>query len=206
MSLLQGSSTYDQASKNGWWAIYTLHQHEKTATEILEAKGCEVFLPLYEAIRRWKDRKVRLSFPLFPCYLFVRAETGRRLDILTTPGVHMIVTLGSRLAVVAPEEIEALQRAVRGPFRMEPHPYLQCGQRVRVTRGALEGVEGILVRKKNLCRLVLTVEMLARSAAVEVDADDVMPLSSVRKPVSSATDEVLYAPTELGQSRFGTWL
>lgn len=174
-------STCSEIGRAGWWAIYTRHQHEKSAAEILAAKGCEVFLPLYDVVRRWKDRNMKLSTPLFPGYLFVREGMAYRLQIITTPGVHMIVRHGDRFAAISDEEIQALQRAVEGPFRVEPHPFLQCGERVRVIRGALEGVEGILVRKKNQCRLVLSVDILARSAAVEVDAVDVAPVSSGSK-------------------------
>ena len=95
---------------------------------------------------------------------------------MTTPGVHIILYRGDHVAVVPHEEIEAIQRAVAGPRRVEPHPFLKCGARVEVIRGALEGVEGILVRKKNLCRLVLSVPMLSQSVAVEVNSWDVEPL------------------------------
>ena len=161
-----------------WWAIYTRHQHEKAVAEMLSAKGLDVFLPLYESTRRWKDRSKVLSLPLFPCYLFVRGGLDRRLQVVTTPGVHMILYHGERVAIVPDTEIEAIQRAVGGSLRVEPHPFLKCGMRVRVTRGALEGVEGILVRKKNLFRLILSVDMLAQSVAVEVDSSDVEPCSS----------------------------
>ena len=160
-----------------WWAIYTRHQHEKTVGEMLLAKGFEVFLPLYESTRRWKDRRKLLSLPLFPCYVFVRGGLNRRLQVVSTPGVHMILCRGERVATIPEEEIEAIRRTVEGPFRVEPHPFLKCGERVRVVRGALEGVEGVLVRKKNLFRLVLSVEMLAQSVAVEIDALDVAPVT-----------------------------
>jgi transcription antitermination factor NusG len=162
----------------GWWALYTRHQHEKVVAEMLSVKGFEVFLPLYESIRRWKDRRKVLALPLFPGYVFVRGGLDRRLDVVTTPGVHMILYRGDHVAVVPDEEIGAIQRAVAGPYRVEPHPFLKCGARVRVTRGALEGVEGILVRKKNLCRLVLSVPMLSQSVAVEVNSWDVEPAGS----------------------------
>jgi transcription antitermination factor NusG len=162
---------------SAWWAIYTRHQHEKTLAEMLSLKGLEVFLPLYESTRRWKDRKKVLSLPLFPCYLFVRGELDRKLQILTTPGVHMILHRGPEVAIIPDREIEAIQRAANGRSIVEPHPYLQCGMQVQVARGPLEGVRGILVRKKNLFRLVLSVEMLAKSVAVEVDANDVEPMS-----------------------------
>ena len=160
---------------SAWWALYTRHQHEKVVADMLSAKGFEVFLPLYESTRRWKDRRKVLSLPLFPCYLFVRGGLDRKLHVLTTPGVHMILYRGDQVAVVPELEIEAIQRAVEGSLRVEPHPFLKCGARVRVLRGALEGVEGILVRKKNLYRLVLSVDMLAQSVAVEVNACDVEP-------------------------------
>jgi transcription antitermination factor NusG len=156
----------------------TRHQHEKTVAEMLSAKGFEVFLPLYESIRRWKDRSKMLTLPLFPCYVFVRGGLNRRLQVVTTPGVHMILFRGERVAIIPEAEIQAIRKAVEGPFRVEPHPFLQCGERVRVTRGSLEGVEGILVRKKNLYRLVLSVDMMAQSVAVEIDATDVEPMTT----------------------------
>ena len=152
---------------------------------MLSVKGFDVFLPLYESIRRWKDRRKVLALPLFPGYVFVRGGLDRRLDVVTTPGVHMILYRGDHVAVVPDEEIEAIQRAVAGPYRVEPHPFLKCGARVRVIRGALEGVEGILVRKKNLCRLVLSVPMLSQSVAVEVNSWDVEPAGSEKEPQTS---------------------
>ncbi|MGA9673471.1 MAG: UpxY family transcription antiterminator [Terracidiphilus sp.] len=160
-----------------WWALYTRHQHEKTVADMLSAKGFEVFLPQYESMRRWKDRNKLLSLPLFPCYVFVRGGLHRRLQVVTTPGVHMILYYGENVAIIPEDEIQAIRRTVEGPFRVEPHPFLKCGDRVRVTRGTLEGVEGILLRKKNMCRLVLSVDMLAQSVAVEIDGADVEPVA-----------------------------
>jgi transcription antitermination factor NusG len=158
-----------------WCAIYTRHQHEKTVAEMLQVKGFEVFLPLYESVRRWKDRKKLLSLPLFPGYVFVRGAIEQRLPVLSTPGVHMIISHGERIATIPENEIDAIKRSIDGKLRVEPHPFLRCGERVRVIRGSLEGVEGVLTRKKNLYRLVLSVEMLAQSVAVEIDALDVVP-------------------------------
>jgi transcription antitermination factor NusG len=158
-----------------WWAVYTRHQHEKVIADVLTAKGFKVFLPLYESTRRWKDRRMVLSLPLFPCYLFVRGGLDRRLQVMTTPGIHTILYRGDQVAVIPDREIEAIQRAVDGSSSVEPHPFLKCGTRVRVIRGALEGVEGILIRKKNLIRLILSVDMLKQSVSVEVHASDVEP-------------------------------
>jgi len=160
-----------------WWAVYTRHHHEKVIAEMLSTKGFEVFLPLYESTRRWKDRTMQLSLPLFPCYLFVRGDLDRKLQVVTTPGIHMILHRGQEVAVIPDQEIEAIQKAMDGPSSVEPHPFLRCGMRVRVIRGALEGVEGILLRKKNQLRLVLSVDMLAQSVSVEVHASDVEPCS-----------------------------
>lgn len=161
-----------------WWVLYTRHQHEKKVADMLSTKGLEVFLPLYESVRRWKDRNKALALPLFPCYVFLRGGLDRRLQIVTTPGVHMILFHGEQVAIVPEPEIEAIRRAVDGPYRIEPHPFLKCGDRVRVIRGSLEGVEGILVRKKNLYRLVLSVDMMAQSVAVEIDVTDVEPITA----------------------------
>jgi len=163
------------AENSAWWALYTRHQHEKVVAKMLSEKGFEVFLPLYESMRRWKDRKKWLSLPLFPCYVFVRGGLQRRLQVVTTPGVHMILYNGDQVAIIPEAEIDSIRIALEGHVQVEPHPFLKCGERVRVTRCTLEGVEGILVRKKNLCRLVLSVEMLAQSVAVEIDASDVEP-------------------------------
>lgn len=158
-----------------WWALYTRHQHEKTVADGLLAKGFEVFLPVYESARNWKDRKKTISIPLFPCYVFVRGGLNRRHQVVTTPGVYSILCSGGQVATIPESEIAAIQRSITGSLRVEPHPFLNCGDRVRVVRGALEGVSGILMRKKGQCRLVLSIETLARSIAVEINASDVEP-------------------------------
>jgi len=163
-------------NSSSWWAVYTRHQHEKAVAQVLSTKGFEVFLPLYDCVRRWKDRNKTLSLPLFPCYVFVRGGMNRRLQVVTTPGIHSILYSGERLAFIPNDEIDSIRRAVSSPTRVEPHPFLRCGEMVRVTRGSLEGVVGVLVRKKSLFRLVLSVEMLAQSVSVEIDAADVEPV------------------------------
>jgi transcription antitermination factor NusG len=163
-----------------WFAIYTRHQHEKMVAQILSAKGLQVFLPLYNSTRRWKDRTVQLTLPVFPGYLFLRGMEERRLQVVTTPGIVSILTVSGEPAVIPESEIEAVRKAIEWGNRVEPHPFLRCGDRVRVIAGPLQGVEGILVRKKNLYRLVLSVELLERSAAVEVDVASVERVASGR--------------------------
>lgn len=158
---------------SAWYALHTRCQHEKSAMRTLESRGFEVFLPLYTTVRQWKDRRVKLSLPLFSCYLFMRGGIERRLDLLTAPGVLDLV--GTRGVPVAIEEneIDAIRRATANAVHIEPYPYLSCGDRVRVTSGSLQGLEGILIRKKNKYRLILSVEMLGKSAAVELDGGNV---------------------------------
>jgi transcription antitermination factor NusG len=124
-------------------------------------------------MRRWKDRTKLISLPVFPGYVFVRGTVERRLQVVSTPGVHMVLTRGDQIAIVPESELRAIRMSVEGPYQLEPHPFLRCGERVRVKRGPLQGVEGVLVRKKNQIRLVLSVDMLAQSVAVEIDAADV---------------------------------
>lgn len=172
----------------GWWAVYTRHHHEESARKILEGKGLDVFLPVFETVRQWKDRKKRVLMPLFPCYLFVRATpTAGRLPVLTTPGVNLIITHGEQCVIISDDEIRSIRQTAQDPTRIEPHPYLAFGERVRVVRGAMAGVEGILVRKKGPCRLVVSVDLLNQSAAVEVNENDVAPVSIISHAVLHPT-------------------
>lgn len=167
-----------------WYALYTRHQHEKKVAEILAGKGFEVFLPLYQAAHRWKDRSKILSLPLFPSYVFIRASLEYMLPIVTTPGFCAFITTGGRAAPIPDVEIDAVRRTIESSARMEPHPFLKCGDRVRVRSGPLEGLEGILVRKKNLLRLVVSIELLMKSAAVEVDAWRVERIEDCKTPAA----------------------
>src|ERR1035437_9160446 len=156
-----------------WHALYTRHHHENVVAHALSAKGFEVFLPQYRAVHRWKDRQKELMLPLFPNYVFIRGGLDRMLNIVTTQGVHSLICWVGLPADSPLEEIEAVRRMVEGPLPVEPHPFLKSGNRVRIKSGPLEGMEGILVRKTLGFRLVLSVEMLSKSAAVEVDVNAV---------------------------------
>ncbi len=159
-----------------WYAVTTRHQHERMVADALTQKGFETFLPLYSTARRWKDRTKILNLPLFPSYIFLKGGLDRRLQILTTPGLVGVVSFSGRPGIIPETEIEAIRRVISGRLRVEPCPYLKCGERVRVRSGPLEGVEGILIRRRTLCRLVLSVELLGRSVAVEVDSSLVEPI------------------------------
>jgi transcription antitermination factor NusG len=156
-----------------WYAVYTRHQHEKTVARLLTGKGFEIFLPLYVTVRRWKNGDKQLSLPLFPCYVFLRGPLDRWLPVLTTPGIHTVVGYGAQRAMIPRSQIEAIRRVVESPVKAEPHPFLKCGDRVRIKAGPLQGLEGLLLRKKNIWKLLVSVEMLQRSVAVEVNASDV---------------------------------
>jgi len=160
-----------------WFAVCTRHQHEKTAARILEYKEFEVFLPLYRARNRWKDRIREVAIPLFPGYLFVKGGFKRLLEIRSTPGVSSIVSCGGQPAAISFSEIEGVKRVVESTLRVQPHSFLKSGDWVRVKYGPIAGVKGILIRHKNVARLVLSVELLGKSAAVEVDAIDVERIS-----------------------------
>jgi transcription antitermination factor NusG len=179
-----------QDLNHNWFAVCTRHQHEKTAARILEYKEFEVFLPLYKARHKWKDRVKEVTLPLFPGYLFVREGSKRWLAILMTPGVSSIVSCGGLPAAIPFSEIEGVKRVVESTLRIEPHPFLKSGDWVRVKYGPIAGVEGILLRKKNVARLVLSVEMLGKSAAVEVDATDVerIPSGALRMDLNLRTN------------------
>jgi transcription antitermination factor NusG len=161
----------------GWNVVYTRHQHERFVAEALRRNGFEVFFPTYTVIRRWTDRKKYLSLPLFPCYVFLRSCFEQRWNFFATPGMHSLVMFGGSPAWVSELEIDAIRLAVESTFRVEPHPFLSCGDWVRIKSGPLAGLEGILVRKKGISRLILSLEPLGKSVAVEVDALSVQPLS-----------------------------
>ena len=155
-----------------WYAAYTRARHEKLVTRQLEDRHIVCFLPLYASVRRWKDRRKVLDLPLFPGYVFVRISPEDRIHVLTTPGVAYFVSVKGSPAEVAESDIESLRRGVANGIHAEPHPYLKIGQKVRVKRGPLAGSEGILVRKKDKLRVVLSVHLIMRSVAAEIEAGD----------------------------------
>jgi transcription antitermination factor NusG len=158
-----------------WFAAYTTPRHEKHVSELLAEQQIETFLPLYRAARQWKkSRPVVLELPLFPTYVFVRTDRHSRGSVLSTPGVMSIVGSSKEPWPLPDCEIEALRRGMR-TLKVEPHPYLKVGERVRVKAGVMKGVEGILVRKKNEFRVVLSLDAIMQSVALEVDASDLEP-------------------------------
>ena len=158
-----------------WFAAYTRARHEKSVVQHFEARAVEHFLPLYTSMRRWQNRSVQLELPLFPGYVFVRIALGVRLRVLEVPGVVRLVGFNGQPYPLEDREIESLRRGIMNASRIEPYPYLNLivGSRVRIKSGPLAGVEGKLVRKKNTYRVVLSLDLIARAAAVEVDSADI---------------------------------
>jgi transcription antitermination factor NusG len=171
-----GDPPATKITKDAWYAIYAKHQHERSAADLLARKGFEILLPMYRSIRRWKDRDKSVLSPLFPCYLFVRTDLSRKVDILRTPGVFWLVESGGCACHIPDTDIEGINRIVQTPDRIAPHPYLKSGEWVRVRHGSLKGLEGILTRVKNQFRVVVTVEPLQKAFAVEVDISAIEPL------------------------------
>jgi transcription antitermination factor NusG len=159
-----------------WYAAYTNPRHEKSVALQMRKRQIDCFLPLYRSVRRWKDRRKELALPLFPGYVFVRMPLLERLRVLGLPGVVRLVTFQGKPAPLPDCEVEALQHGLQKDVWVRPHPYLKTGRRVRVQNGPLSGVEGILVRRKEKLRLVISIDLLMRSMAVEVDEADVEPL------------------------------
>src|SRR5947208_4637780 len=166
-----------------WFAVQTRTRYENFAAKQLAGRGYEFFLPFYLCKLRWSDRMQELEMPLFPGYLFCRFNALDRLPILTTPGVIQIVGIGKTPIPVDEEEVNALQTAVRTGVPRHPWPFLKVGERVRVKDGPLSGLEGILLNFKRRYRLVLSVSLLQRSVAVEVDSAWV---NSVSQPTGGA--------------------
>jgi transcription antitermination factor NusG len=160
-----------------WYVAQTCSRHEKRVAEQLSARRIENFLPLYEMVSRWKDRRVRVQLPLFAGYVFVRVPLQERLRALEIPSVARLVGFGGLPAPLPDDEMEAMRNGLAGQLRAEPHPYLTVGRRVRIKFGPLAGLQGILLRKKASYRFVLSLELIHRSIVVDVDAGDLLPLS-----------------------------
>ncbi len=151
-----------------WYAVYTSANHERRVAQQLGLRGIEHFLPEYESVRKWKDRKIRLQMPLFPGYLFVHMALGSRLQVLQVPGVARLVGFNGTPTPLPAEDLLRVRDLLSRGFAAEPHPLLRVGRRVRVTRGPLAGLEGVIVRRKNRSRLVISFELIERAISVEV--------------------------------------
>jgi transcription antitermination factor NusG len=159
-----------------WYAVTVRPRHERVVTRHLAHRGLNYFLPVYRSVRRWKDRRKELEMALFPGYVFVNLNLRDRSGVLRSPGVVQFVTFQGQPSPVPDCEIRALESSLLKGLRPQPHPYLRQGRKVRVKSGPLVNAEGVMVRRKEGFRLVLSIDLIMRSVMLEVDEADVEPL------------------------------
>ena len=159
-----------------WIAVRARPRAERKIQNGLAAAGLETFVPWHRVCRRWSDRIKHAEQNLFPGYVFCRSAFGDRHLVMGQPGVEGVVRFGPQLALIPDDEIAALKRTVESGFRLGPWPFLKAGQRVRIEYGVLEGIEGALVRDAGTSRILVSVNALQRSVAVEVDRDMIRPI------------------------------
>jgi transcription antitermination factor NusG len=156
-----------------WLAAYTRSQHEAVVARQLQAKEVPFLLPTHIKTSRWSDRVKRTAAPLFPCYVFVHVSPEERVQVLQTSGVVNIVSVGGRPAPLREEEVALLRECAARPQAFQPHAFLQIGQRVRVKQGPFAGWEGVLTGRKNAARLVVSLEQIMQSVAVDLSGADI---------------------------------
>ena len=154
-----------------WFAINARPRYEKMVAAMLAYKGCSAYLPLYRKRRKWSDRVVEIDYPLFPGYLFCRFHATQRRPVITTPGVVSVLGASGQPEPIPEHEITAIQNMLRSGFPVEPHPHLREGERITISKGPLRGVDGFLVKTKSHLKVVVSVTILHRSVAVELDQE-----------------------------------
>lgn len=158
-----------------WYAVWTRSRHEQVVREQLKQKQIDVFLPTVAKWSRWKDRKKKIDWPLFPGYCFARFDPRNRLAILKCTGVVSIVSVEGEPAPIPEHQIDGIRRLIESDLAFDPCPTLREGMMVEVVHGPLKQVIGRLVRKNDKARLVLSVDLIGQGVSVEVDAADVKP-------------------------------
>lgn len=158
-----------------WFAVKVRARSEDLVAQFLRAKGYDCLLPTYPERRRYSDRFRDIQLALFPGYVFCRFDPAYRLPIITTPMVHEVVSFGRMPCPVAEDEVGAIQQIISSRSLVRPWPYLRTGQKVRIEEGPLKGVEGLLVSERGHDRLVVSVQLLQRSLAVEIERYSVRP-------------------------------
>jgi len=172
LAQMEPETSPTQSPQPSWYALYTCARHEKRIVQQIERRRLSCFLPLYRSVRRWKDRRKELELALFPGYVFVHMSLSNKLKVLEVPGVVRLVSFNGQPAAVPTEEIEALRNRLSGSAKIEPHPYLRAGRKVRVRSGPFQGLEGVIVRRKDRCRLIFSIDLIQRSLAIELDEAD----------------------------------
>jgi len=177
-------------SSNGlcWFALQIRSRWEGTTAELLRGKGLETLLPTYTTKRKWSDRLKVVESPLFPGYVFCRFDVHNRLPVLITPGVISVVGRGKTPIAVDDAEILSIRAAIESGIQMEPWPYVEIGERVRIKDDVFDGMEGILTNFKGSHRVVISVSLLRRSVALEIDRSRITPLGSPRTAQDELTE------------------
>jgi transcription antitermination factor NusG len=173
-------STESGADNQKWFALQVRTRWESSTAVLLSGKGYQTLLPTYQTKKRWNGKFKQISAPLFPGYVFCQFDALNRLPILVTPGVMAVVGRGRVPFPVNDSEIAAIQTIVSSGFHAEPWPYLEVGQKIRIESDSLNGLEGILINFKGNNRIVVSVSLLRRSVALEIDRDCVRPVSPAK--------------------------
>ncbi len=166
-----------EPKSRSWLAAYTRSRHEPRVAQQLQQKNLECLLPTYERLARWSDRVKRARAPLFPGYVFVQVAETERMRVLETVGVVNLVSRAGKAVQLSDQEIAQLRACCLEARKVEPHPYLKVGRRVRVKHGPFSGWEGTLVEKQNSRRLVITIEEIMKAVAINIDGADVEALN-----------------------------
>jgi transcription antitermination factor NusG len=174
VSRLNDLESFPETSTPQWFAVAVKPRFDKAVARTLESKGFETLLPLYKTHHRYAARSKVSELPLFPGYVFCRFNVLTRLPILTTPGVTQILGTGNTPLALSEEEIVSIRVAIQANLPLQPFPFLQAGQRVRIEEGALRGVVGLVVRIKDCMRLILSITLLQRSVLLEIDRSHVI--------------------------------
>jgi transcription antitermination factor NusG len=178
-----------------WFALQVRTRWESSTSLLLSGKGYQTLLPTYQTRKRWNGKVKQLNAPLFPGYVFCQFDALNRLPVLVTPGVISVVGRGRVPVPVDDAEITALQTVVSSGVSTEPWPYLEIGQKIRIESDALRGLEGILIKFKGYDRIVVSVSLLRRSVALEIDRNCVSPLSPAR---ASVLEPIMSHPLQQG--------
>lgn len=166
------------SEQRAWYVARTQPRHEKCVASHLNTRGVDHFLPVYEKLSQWKDRRMRVRLPLFPGYVFVHLAYAERFQALSIPSVMGLVTFGGKPAAVDSHELEVLRRGLDAKGLASPCPYLKTGQRVRVVSGIFAGLTGIIRRRQGHTRLVVSIDDIQRSIALSLDGAEVEPISA----------------------------
>jgi len=172
---------------NQWFAVYVKSRFERNASMLLRCRGFEEFLPVYNCRRQWSHRVKTLTLPLFPGYLFCKFDVRDTLSVLTTPGILGIVGHRKTPISLTNAEIDSIHLLVESRLILQPYPYTSIGERVRIEQGPLRSLEGIVVAFKKDLRLVVSVDLLQRSIAVDLDPNWVVPIGANVRAVVTAS-------------------